>query len=149
MDKIYCSETAEFQVAFFDLDPMNVVWHGNYVKYMEIGRCALLDKIGYNYTKMVESGYAFPVTDIKVRYIKPLNFGEHAKIVSSLVEYENMIKIKYEIFNEKGELATHNFSSKEQSSFNFMAAVTICKDFGAQNNNLSLFPLFPHQFAMK
>ena len=32
---------------------------------------------------------------------------------------------------------------------NFMAAVTICGDFGAQENSLSLFPLFPHLFAMK
>ena len=32
---------------------------------------------------------------------------------------------------------------------NFMAAVTICSDFGAQENCLSLFPLFPHLFAMK
>ena len=32
---------------------------------------------------------------------------------------------------------------------NFMAAVTIYTDFGAQENNLSLFPLFPHLFAMK
>ena len=34
-------------------------------------------------------------------------------------------------------------------SFNFMAAVTICSDFGAQENSLSLFPLFPYVFAMK
>ena len=34
-------------------------------------------------------------------------------------------------------------------SFNFMAAVTICSDFGAQENSLSLFPLFPHLFAVK
>ena len=26
----------------------------------------------------------------------------------------------------------HNFSSKEQTSFNFMAAIIICSDFGAQ-----------------
>ena len=32
----------------------------------------------------------------------------------------------------------------EQMSFNFMAAVTICSDFGAQENSLSLFRLFPH-----
>ena len=32
---------------------------------------------------------------------------------------------------------------------NFMAAVTICSDFRAQENSLSLFPLFPHLFAMK
>ena len=40
-------------------------------------------------------------------------------------------------------------SPKEQVSFNFMAAVTICSDFGAQENSLWLFPLFPHLFAMK
>ena len=34
-------------------------------------------------------------------------------------------------------------------SYNFMAAVTICSDFGTQENSLSLFALFPHLFAMK
>ena len=35
------------EVQFYDLDPMNVVWHGNYFKYMEIARCELLKKIKY------------------------------------------------------------------------------------------------------
>ena len=44
----------------------------------------------------------------------------------------------------------HSFSSKEQVSFNFMVAVIICCDFGAQENkSLLLFPLFPHLSAMK
>ena len=44
----------------------------------------------------------------------------------------------------------HIFSFKEQASFKFMAAVTICSDFGAKkSSDLSLFPLFPHLFAMK
>ena len=30
----------------------------------------------------------------------------------------------------------HNFSSKEEVSFNFMAAVTICSYFGAAKNKL-------------
>ena len=34
-------------------------------------------------------------------------------------------------------------------SFNFMAADTICSDFGAPKCSLSVFPLFPHLFAMK
>ena len=37
------------------------------------------------------------------------------------------------------------FSSKEQASFNFMAAVTLCSDFGAPK----IESLFPHLFAMK
>ena len=31
----------EITIPFFDLDPMNVVWHGNYIKYFEIARCNL------------------------------------------------------------------------------------------------------------
>ena len=128
MVNVYCSETTEFKVAFFDLDPMNVVWHGNYVKYMEIGRCALLDKIGYNYTEMVKSGYAFPVTDIKVKYVRPLYFGENAKIVSSLLEYENCIKIRYEIFNEKGELTTRAESTQMAFNISKMESEFVCPE---------------------
>ena len=41
----------------------------------------------------------------------------------------------------------HSFSSKEQASFNFMVTVTDRSDFGAQENTMSLLPLFPHLFA--
>ncbi|MGZ5781545.1 MAG: acyl-CoA thioesterase, partial [Burkholderiaceae bacterium] len=58
----------ELQVQFFDLDPMEIVWHGNYVKYLEIARCALLDSIDYNYVQMKESGYAWPIIDMHLRY---------------------------------------------------------------------------------
>lgn len=100
-------EETTFKIEFYDVDSMRVVWHGNYVKFMEKGRCALLDKIGYGYLQMVEDGYAFPVTDIKIKYVRSLMFGQTARIRAELVEYENRIKIKYEIFNnDTGELTT-------------------------------------------
>ena len=41
-------------------------------------------------------------------------------------------------------LFDHSFSSKEQVSFNFMAAVTICSDFRVQENKIShCFHFFP------
>ena len=43
----------------------------------------------------------------------------------------------------------HSFSSKEQESFNFMVVVTVCSDLDPRKQSLSLFPLFPHLFAMK
>ena len=40
-------------------------------------------------------------------------------------------------------LICHIFSSKEQASFNFMAAVTICSDFGAPKNKVChCFPIY-------
>ena len=56
-------------------------------------------------------------------------------------------KVMSMLFNMLSKLVS--FSSTEQVSLNFMAAVTICSDFGAQENSLSLFPLFLHLFAMK
>ena len=66
----------EMQVQFFDLDPMQIVWHGNYVKYLEVARCALLDKIGYNYEQMRESGYMWPIIEMNLRYAALAEFGQ-------------------------------------------------------------------------
>jgi acyl-CoA thioester hydrolase len=86
---------SEILVPFFDIDPMNVVWHGHYVKYLEIGRCALLDKLDHNYLQMQASGYAWPVIDLQLRYIRGATFGQRLIVRSSLVEWENRLKINY------------------------------------------------------
>jgi acyl-CoA thioester hydrolase len=86
---------AEVQVQFYDLDPMQIVWHGNYVKYLEVARCALLDKIGYNYEEMKASGYAWPIIEINLRYAAPANFGQRLLLRAEIVEYENRLRIEY------------------------------------------------------
>ena len=85
----------EILVPFFDVDTMNVVWHGHYVKYLEVARCALLDKIGHNYDAMVASGYAWPVIDLQLRYVRGAMFGQKLNVRASLVEWENRLKISY------------------------------------------------------
>ena len=40
-------------------------------------------------------------------------------------------KVMSPLFNRLSRLVGHSFSSKEQASFNFMAAVTTCSEFGA------------------
>jgi acyl-CoA thioester hydrolase len=83
--------------AFHDLDPMNVVWHGNYVRYLEHARCALLAKFGYDYPAMRESGYAWPVVDMRLKYVGPLVYGQQVRIRATITEWENRLKIDYEI----------------------------------------------------
>lgn len=85
----------EMQVQFFDLDPMQIVWHGNYVKYLEVARCALFDTIDYNYEQMKASGYAWPVIDIGLRYIGAATFGQRLRVRAEIVEYEQRLKIDY------------------------------------------------------
>jgi len=85
----------EIQVPFFDIDMMNVVWHGHYIKYLEIARCALLDQLDHNYQQMLDSGYAWPVIDLQLRYVRGAVFGQKLNVRASLVEWENRLKINY------------------------------------------------------
>lgn len=85
----------EILVPFFDVDMMEVVWHGHYVKYFEEARCALLDKLGHNYRQMRDAGYAWPIIDLQVRYIRGAQFGQRIRVRADLVEWENRLKINY------------------------------------------------------
>ncbi len=85
----------EVVVPFFDVDSMDVVWHGHYVKYLEIARCALLDRVGHNYTQMKAAGYVWPVIDVQLRYARAARFGQRLRVRADLVEWENRLKIHY------------------------------------------------------
>jgi acyl-CoA thioester hydrolase len=82
-------------VPFFDVDAMDVVWHGHYVKYLEVARCALLDDVGHNYTQMKASGYAWPVIDLQLRYVQASRFGQRLHVRADLVEWRNRLLIHY------------------------------------------------------
>ena len=59
-------------------------------------------------------------------------------------------KVMSLLFNMLSKLVITFLPRSEQESFNFMAAVTICSDFGApEKQSQPLFPLFPHLFPMK
>ena len=84
-------------VQFYDLDPMQVVWHGNYARFLEVGRGALLDRIGYNYVQMAQSGYMWPIVDMRLKYVRPARLGQTLRVVATLREYENRLRIEYRV----------------------------------------------------
>ncbi len=107
MEKRILTATTDIQVEFFDLDPMNVVWHGNYVKYMESARCVLLEKLNYDYKAMERDGYVWPVVQLSVKYIRPLRFRQKVRVEVSLVEYEICLKLQYRFIDvETGKVIT-------------------------------------------
>ena len=99
--------SCKMEIPFFDVDTYKIVWHGNYAKYFEIARCELLEKIGYSYSKMEESGYFFPVIDMQTRYVKPLVFKQKVIIIAELKEWENKLIINYLIKDrDSGQIFT-------------------------------------------
>lgn len=91
--------TTEIDVQFYDVDAMRVVWHGNYVKFIEQARCQLLRTFDYDYNAMEDSGYLWPIVDMRVKYVKSAQFGDRIRVDASLVEYETRLKISYRIYN--------------------------------------------------
>ena len=97
----------ELSPAFHDLDPMEVVWHGNYVRYLELARCELLRRFDYDYPQMRESGYFWPIVDLRSKYLRPARYGQRLRVRAELVEWEFRLKIAYRISDaDTGEAIT-------------------------------------------
>ncbi len=98
-NKALVSSYLDIKVPFYDVDSMRIVWHGHYVKYIEDARCVLLDKLGYNYLAMEESGYIWPIVDMRLKYVASAKFAGTIRVYAFLVEYESRMKIAYEIYD--------------------------------------------------
>jgi acyl-CoA thioester hydrolase len=82
---------------FYDLDPMQVVWHGNYARFLEQARCALLDRIGFNYPEMSATRFVWPIVDMRIKYVRPIRFAQEVVVEATLLEYETRLRIGYRI----------------------------------------------------
>ncbi len=103
----------EVEVPFHDVDAMNVAWHGHYVKYFEIARCAVLRRFDYDYPQMQASGYLWPIVECHLKYIRPALYGKKLQVQATLLEYENRIKIGYRIRDiESGECLTKGYTTQ-------------------------------------
>ena len=89
------SSIYKFKAAFFDIDLMGVMWHGHYVKYLEMARCSLLDEIKYNYMDMKNDGFALPIIKMDLKYIAPLTFNEDFSVKITLKECDTLLKFNY------------------------------------------------------
>jgi acyl-CoA thioester hydrolase len=89
------SATAHTEAHFHDVDSMNVVWHGNYPRFLELGRVALLDRIDYGYQQMIDSGFAWPVVEMNIRYAQWIRLRQKIAIEAGLTEWENRMRIDF------------------------------------------------------
>lgn len=104
---IYCRHFSDYEVPFFDVDAMHIMWHGHYVKYLEMARCAFLEEINYTYDVMKHYGYGWPIVQLNLKYVKPALFRQKIRVNLALVEYESCIRIEYTIVDlSSGEKLT-------------------------------------------
>jgi len=88
----------DMKVAFHDLDPLQIVWHGNYLKYFDVARFGLFAEAGIDlYQYMLTNKYVFPVTRSAVKHIVPLRPFDEFVCRATVTEAQYKIVMKFEI----------------------------------------------------
>ncbi len=83
---------------------MGVVYHGNYLQFLEIGRVEWLRALGISYKSMEENGIMLPVISLQINYRKSAVYDDLITVVTKLKKIPTVkIEFDYEIYNEKGE----------------------------------------------
>ncbi len=93
----------EHRIYYYDTDKMNVVYHGNYLKWLEIARTEFF-RDTLPYSELEETGIMLPVKTLNIEYINSVKYDELIKIKIKLLELSKIkIKFLYEIYDENLE----------------------------------------------
>jgi acyl-CoA thioester hydrolase len=77
--------TTETLIRFGDLDPMGIVWHGNYIKFLELGREAFGREHDVDSVEMYGIGYFTPIVRVNVDHKAMLGYGDTVVIRTWIV----------------------------------------------------------------
>ncbi len=100
------SRAYKFRAEFYDVDSMGVMWHGNYVKYIESARCRFLDEVGFTYNDMRKNDFAMPIIKMEFKYVAPIFFNDDFRIRIDLMECESVLKFQYIFLDKNGKKLT-------------------------------------------
>ena len=100
------TDSTEVKVRFGEVDSMGIIWHGNYVKYLEEGRESFGKKYGISYLDIYANDVMAPVVNLKIDYKKQVNYGDTLIVETRYVDQEAAkILFRYRIFRKSdGEL---------------------------------------------
>ncbi|WP_064093886.1 acyl-CoA thioesterase [Rossellomorea aquimaris] len=102
---MHVAETT-IQVRYAETDQMGVVYHANYLVWMELGRTKLIEDLGFVYAQIEKGGILSPVIDLNIQYKTPVRYGENALVKTWVEEYDGLrITYAYEIYNGQNQLA--------------------------------------------
>lgn len=121
--------THSLRVRYAETDPMKYVYYGNYATYFELGRVELFRSIGISYDEIEKQGIWLPVSDYKIKYLKPALYDQKLEIHTFMRKIPGVrIEFEYEIYNEEGVKIT-----EASTSLFFLSAETNrvikCPDF--------------------
>ena len=93
------------RVRFSEVDSMQIVWHGEYVRYFEDGREAFgREFAGLGYMDIYASGYTAPIVELHLQYRKPLKVNDTAVVETRYITTEAAGSSTQVFLDSRGEL---------------------------------------------
>jgi acyl-CoA thioester hydrolase len=103
---------ARLRVRYAETDQMGVVYHANYLVWMEVGRVEYCRACGFRYRDMEAQGVLLAVVEAHCRYVSPALYDEEV-IVSTGIEEATAraVRFTYRIVSgEDGRLLAEGFT---------------------------------------
>ena len=85
----------EQKVYYSDTDAYGVVWHGSYLRWLEMGRIELCECMGKTLIELQAQNIALPVVNINVRYKSSAKLNDNMIIETSIQKY-NALSVTFE-----------------------------------------------------
>ncbi len=122
----------EQKVYFSDTDNYGVVWHGSYLRWMEMGRIDYCSSVGYTLKELENIDILLPVSSINIKY-------------KASAKLEDIVVIETEVSEFRGLSATfrQTIKSKETGKVFVEADVVIV----AVHSDVKLYRKIPEPLA--
>lgn len=86
--------STEIEVRYAETDGMGVVYHANYLIYLEVARSDFLNKLGFPYADVEKAGYLSPVVHVDLSCRAPFHYGDTI-VVKTHVSKVGAVKTEY------------------------------------------------------
>lgn len=94
--------TTKVRVRYAETDQMGVVYHANYLIYLEVSRVEALRKLGVKYSELEQQGILFPVVDLHVQYLRPAFYDQELTVSTQFLQINpKQIIIENQIWNDQ------------------------------------------------
>jgi acyl-CoA thioester hydrolase len=135
---VFTSET-KVRVRYAETDQMNIVYHGNYAQYFEVGRVESIRQLGLSYKDVEASGVIMPVIEWTAKFIRPAHYDDLLTVRTTIKKWPADYRIEFhqEVFDEHGKLLT-----KGNVLIYFLLASTLEKTTMPEQMARTLLPFF-------
>lgn len=92
----------EKKVYYSDTDAYGVVWHGSYLRWLEMGRVELCEMLGHNLIELQNKNIVLPVVNLNINYKSSAKLNDEMIIETSIQKYTKLsVTFSQKILNKQ------------------------------------------------